>query len=165
MKVLIPFEDPALMPCVVDFVAGQVFPPDTNFRLFTVICFQPDEIALSTSSEVHVFLEKQTKLAEDMLATVKAALAVHCPSAAIEISVVQGLPVEAILDEATRWQPDLLVMGSHNRKGLAHFFLGSVAKPVATRCSCSVALVRRKESLVAKDQSFTDRIDTRPIAL
>ena len=164
MKVLLPLDDPALIDEVMDFIITQSFPADTEFRLLHVIAFQPDEVALTCSSEVHVFLQKQTSAAQELMISVKNLIAKHYPRASCTISVVQGLPVETILQEATLWQPDLLVIGSHNRKGLAHFFLGSVAQAVCKSCPCSVALIRRKESRLKKHSSPVD-LDTRPIAL
>lgn len=164
MKVLLPLDDPALIDEVVDFIVAQNFPADTEFRLLHVIAFQPDEVALSCSSEVHVFLQQQTRAAEELMTSVKELIIKHYPRASCTVSVVQGLPVESILEQTTQWQPDLLVIGSHNRKGLAHFFLGSVAKAVSKRCPCSVALIRRKESQPAK-RTATVEVDTRPIAL
>ncbi len=35
---------------------------------------------------------------------------------------------DAILEEAVRWSADLIVMGTHGRRGVAHMFLGSVAE-------------------------------------
>jgi nucleotide-binding universal stress UspA family protein len=48
----------------------------------------------------------------------------------------------AILDIASEWQADLIVVGSHGRKGLDKFLLGSVAESVARHAKCSVWIVR-----------------------
>jgi nucleotide-binding universal stress UspA family protein len=164
MKVLVPLDDAQLLEQVVEFIIAQNLPAETHFRLLHVIEFQPDEVALSCSSEVHVFLQQQTEAAEDLLTSAEKLIVKHYPRASCTLSVVQGLPVESILEAATEWQPDLLVIGSHNRKGLAHFFLGSVAEAVSKSCNCSVALIRRKESRLATPSTAVE-LDTRPIAL
>ncbi len=47
-----------------------------------------------------------------------------------------------ILDEAANWPADLIVVGSHGRKGLGRFLLGSVSEAVARHSRCSVEIVR-----------------------
>ena len=47
-----------------------------------------------------------------------------------ECVAVMGQPAETILAQAEAWQPDLIVMGTHGRTGLAHFLNGSVAEEV-----------------------------------
>jgi nucleotide-binding universal stress UspA family protein len=47
-----------------------------------------------------------------------------------------------IVDDATRWQADLVVVGTHGRRGVEHLLLGSVAEAVARTAPGSVLLVR-----------------------
>jgi nucleotide-binding universal stress UspA family protein len=47
-----------------------------------------------------------------------------------------------IVDEATRWHADLVVVGTHGRHGIEHLLLGSVAEAVARTAPGSVLLVR-----------------------
>lgn len=47
-----------------------------------------------------------------------------------------------IIDCAAEWNADLIVMGSHGRKGLDRLLLGSVAEAVMRHASCSVQIVR-----------------------
>jgi nucleotide-binding universal stress UspA family protein len=48
----------------------------------------------------------------------------------------------AISHEAGQWLADLLVVGTHGRKGLGHLLLGSVAEGVMRTASMPVLLVR-----------------------
>ena len=43
----------------------------------------------------------------------------------------EGNPKSSIIDLATEWRADLIVLGSHRRKGLNRFLLGSVSEAVA----------------------------------
>ena len=52
----------------------------------------------------------------------------------------------AIAREATRWQPDLLVMGTHGRRGVARWMLGSVSGRVAELTQTPLLLVRKDDS-------------------
>jgi nucleotide-binding universal stress UspA family protein len=58
--------------------------------------------------------------------------------------VREGDPRHAILDVAAEWDPDLIVLGSHGRKGLDRFLLGSVSESVVRHAPCSVEVVRAK---------------------
>ncbi len=46
-----------------------------------------------------------------------------------------------IVEEATRWGADLVVVGTHGRRGLQHMMLGSVAEAVARAATHPVLLV------------------------
>ena len=48
-----------------------------------------------------------------------------------------------ISEEAQKWNADLLVVGTHGRKGIAHLLMGSVAEGVTRTASMPVLLVRR----------------------
>jgi nucleotide-binding universal stress UspA family protein len=59
-----------------------------------------------------------------------------------EIVVLEGHPIEKIMDRATLRKPDLIVMGSHGRSGITRLRLGSVAENVV-RASLAPTLVVR----------------------
>jgi nucleotide-binding universal stress UspA family protein len=59
---------------------------------------------------------------------------------------ISAAPV--ILDYAKEFDVDLIVIGTHGRRGLGHLFLGSVAEEVVRLSSCPVLTIReRKEPL------------------
>ncbi len=60
----------------------------------------------------------------------------------VETAVRGGLPTDAILHEAGARRADLIVMGTHGRRGLAHVLVGSVAEHVLRRASCPVLAVK-----------------------
>jgi nucleotide-binding universal stress UspA family protein len=49
-----------------------------------------------------------------------------------------------ILRDAEEWGADLIVCGSHGRRGVNRFLLGSVSEAVATHAKCSVEIIRPK---------------------
>lgn len=51
---------------------------------------------------------------------------------------------KVIVEEARRWPADLIVMGTHGRRGLDHLFLGSVAEGVMRLSPAPVLLVRER---------------------
>ena len=58
------------------------------------------------------------------------------------VSTPDGDPRRAIIDSAAQWPADLIVIGSHGRRGLDRFLLGSVAESVVRHAQCSVEVVR-----------------------
>lgn len=59
-----------------------------------------------------------------------------------EGEMLTGDPVQGILQEARGFGADLIVMGTHGRRGLEHFFVGSVAEKVVRESSVPVLTVR-----------------------
>ncbi len=61
---------------------------------------------------------------------------------AYEIVVVTGDPASSIIEAAQEQGADLIVMATHGRTGLSHFFLGSVAERVVRESPLPVMTVR-----------------------
>jgi nucleotide-binding universal stress UspA family protein len=59
-----------------------------------------------------------------------------------EKSVVSGIPYEEIVRKAEAVKADLVVMGTHGRKGLDHMLFGSTAERVVRTAHCPVMTVR-----------------------
>ena len=57
-------------------------------------------------------------------------------------AVLSGNAKEIILEEARKWDADLIVVGSHGRRGFKRLLLGSVSEAVAMNAHCSVVVVR-----------------------
>ena len=51
---------------------------------------------------------------------------------------------DKILTEAEQWPADLIVIGTHGRRGIQKVMLGSVAEAVAKRATVPVMLIRAK---------------------
>lgn len=64
------------------------------------------------------------------------------PTVPFATSVVTGHAIEVILKRLQTAAPDLVVMGSHGRSGVARLLLGSVAENVSREARCPVLIVR-----------------------
>lgn len=60
------------------------------------------------------------------------------------ISVLVDSPKQIILDDAKQWGADLIAVGSHGRRGISRFMLGSVSEAVATHAACTVDVIRKR---------------------
>jgi nucleotide-binding universal stress UspA family protein len=64
------------------------------------------------------------------------------------LSVGEGTPIptdsdgKEIVKEAKQWQADLIVLGSHGRRGFDRLTIGSVSEHVAFHAQCSVEVIR-----------------------
>ncbi len=56
--------------------------------------------------------------------------------------VVTGYPAEEILDIAEEEKADMIIMGTHGRKGIDRILFGSVAEKVVKAAKCPVLTIR-----------------------
>ena len=84
--------------------------------------------------------DKETKQAPALVAKVTGTLRSH--GMKVTTAVQQGDPKSTIIDASEEWRADLIVIGSHGRKALDRFLMGSVSEAVARHAHCSVEIVR-----------------------
>ena len=70
-------------------------------------------------------------------------LAKEAMARGVSIDLIQeiGQPAQQICDSAKEWNADLIVIGSHGRKGLNELLVGSVSNYVSHHVPCAVLLV------------------------
>jgi nucleotide-binding universal stress UspA family protein len=56
--------------------------------------------------------------------------------------VISGVPYEEIIKKAAESGTDLIILGTHGRKGVDHFLFGSTAERVVRNAICPVMTVR-----------------------
>ena len=107
-------------------LAGRPWPEGSEFRVVSV-----EEPWTIKSSKMEP--QEAVNSAEQVLA-----------SAGLKATgaVFSGNAKEVILEEARKWDADLIVVGSHGRRGFKRFLLGSVSEAVAMNAHCSVVVVR-----------------------
>ena len=105
-------------------LAGRPWPEGSEFKIVSV---EEPWLIRSTSPTLNV------NSAEEVLA-----------SAGLKATavVLSGNPKEVILEEEKKWNADLIVVGSHGRRGFKRFLLGSVSEAIAMNARCSVVVVR-----------------------
>lgn len=101
---------------------------------------RPDPVAVAPmdSGALQMTLENEARanLAELVPEPDRSALHAH-----LDITVSDG-PAQAILAYARDEQIDLIIVGTHGRRGLAYFFLGSVAQELVRAATCPVLTIR-----------------------
>ena len=56
---------------------------------------------------------------------------------------LSGPLADVILKEAKKWRADIIVMGTHEKSGIPHFFLGSDAETIARSTLLPVLLIHK----------------------
>lgn len=97
------------------------------------------EAGVAAAPLVEDFAEGGKKVLEEARALAAAR------GAQVEIALHEnftGRVADLIVDEANKWSAELIVMGTHGRRGIRHAILGSDAEAVVHASSVPVLLVR-----------------------
>ena len=84
-----------------------------------------DQLVQNAQSDLHEFIEKYT-----------------LPEVTCVPHIKVGSPAELIVDFAETYPVDLIVMATHGREGLTHYFVGSVAEKVVQQSKVPVLTIR-----------------------
>lgn len=84
--------------------------------------------------------DAREKIVERQLAEI--ASANRRAPAVIETQLLQGLMPETLVEFLSKSGADLLIVGSHGRRGVAHLFLGSIAEQLMRTAPCPVLVVK-----------------------
>ena len=63
-------------------------------------------------------------------------------TALLELKPFQGRIADVIIEEAQEWKADILIIGTHGRRGFNHLLMGSVAENIIRIATIPVLLVR-----------------------
>ncbi len=147
MKVLIAVDGSDCSASAVDSIVGRAWSPDTEFLVLSVNEPVYYEYAIPSSSSYIEQLTKARQEFNDYLSQLVESVAAKLKeklSVVAQTKVLEGQIAESIVDCANDWHADLIVVGSHGRRGVQKFILGSVAEKVAAHAACSVEIVKRK---------------------
>ncbi|MCA9675868.1 MAG: universal stress protein [Myxococcales bacterium] len=97
----------------------------------------PEGVILATPEQTAEIISHSSQALHQELDRAKALGATGADSV-----MVEGDAFDAIEQVVRERQIDLLIMGTHGRRGLAHALLGSVAEKIVRRGPCSVLTVR-----------------------
>ena len=84
--------------------------------------------------------EALRKIAEEMMKNLVEILKEK--GVTVEPVLIKGSAASEIISKASQSRVDLIVMGTHGRKGIEHLLLGSVAESVIRSAACPVMVVR-----------------------
>jgi nucleotide-binding universal stress UspA family protein len=140
MRILLAIDDSRFSEAAANSVVRQFRPEDTEVRVLHVV--EPIAISEPPQMSPGYFPELEEQLPEARELVDRVSITLSSAAFRVTASVAEGDARTIILQEAKEWHADLIVLGSHGRKGLGRFFLGSVSEAVARHAHCSVEIVR-----------------------
>jgi universal stress protein A len=111
---------------------------------------EPRPMAVDISLNYVPVEEELEKAASDDLREILGELAADGIKA--ECGVEIGNPADIILDAIDRLDANLVIMGSHGKKGLSRLIMGSVAETVVRKANCPVLTVKAEEKEFIADE-------------
>ena len=145
MKILIPIDESEHSKAALAAVLNRPWPSGTEFKVVTIVePFHPEAAGWHTSYVPLAVEAQKTQVAQAQQLVEDAArdLSSKFGQGFVSSEVLEGYIKEKILDEAAHWPSDLIVLGSHGRKGISRVLLGSVSEAIARHAHCSVEIVK-----------------------
>lgn len=123
-------------------VAGRRWPAGTEVKIVSAI-----DIPVPATEPWYVDAGLMNRLRDEETGRMRdAALTVKKIITGAGLKASLAMPIgpakSVILDEANMWGADLIVTGSHGRRGVDRFLIGSVSEAVAMHAHCSVEVIR-----------------------
>jgi nucleotide-binding universal stress UspA family protein len=144
MKILLATDGSTFSEAAAQALALQFRPQETEVLVLEVIeplvYSTPPEMAAGWVPEMAERRKELAKLAEVSLG--KAVAILRGAGFKAETRIVDEEVRTGIVGTAEEWKADLIVLGSHGKRGVEKFLLGSVAESVARHAKCSVMIVR-----------------------
>ena len=155
MKVLLATDGSECSLAAANSVVARAWPSGTVFKVVSVeelIVFEtPSALLRSHRSIQSTLLEELLADARVELSTQSTATRKILEQAGLKVQdrqpIPPGDPRDVILALAQEWSADLIVLGSHGRRGWDRFLMGSVAESVAVHAHCSVEIIQPRSAL------------------
>lgn len=147
MKVLVAVDQSQCSQQALQSVAARCWPAGTEIRLLSVAEPLAPEYGFFVPPEV---IKSQQELLDNAATQLKKLLGDQSKLVLTQV-LSEGYARNRIPEIARQWGANLIVVGSHGRKGFDHAVLGSVAETVVHEAPCSVEVVKvpsRKLTLV-----------------
>ena len=142
MRLLLAVDSVVTTEMLMNAVASRPWPRGTHARVFSVVedAAVPPEVWREAGYKVDAVWQEMRRRGEQTTAlTVE-----HLQQLGIEaeVTIMRGDPRWLIVNEASKWPADLILIRAHNRTDFRSWILGSVAKAVVRDAPCSVEVVR-----------------------
>lgn len=119
----------------------SVFEPSDTVTAYSPALYSPGAYDAIAKAEHEEVVQRQ-EFVNDAIEL----LTRHLIAAEVTGEVLTGEASDRILNEAREWKADLIICGTHGRRGIAKVFCGSVAETVANNSECSVEIVKTKST-------------------
>jgi len=147
MKLLLATDGSEFSAAAIRSVLARPWPEGSEIKVVSVVdlivpATDPWYAAGEVMERVH---QESIKLSEE--AVIQARQMLAGARLTVTAQVVSGSPKWQLIDEAKAWGADLVIVGSHGRRGITRLVLGSVSSTVALHAHCSVDVIRDRALL------------------
>ena len=119
------------------------FAANMGASVYLLNVVEPRPMAVDVSLNYVPFEADLEKAAKDDLEVILKDF--HRVGLRAEYGVVIGNPADSILEHIDMFNVNLVIMGSHGKKGLSRLIMGSVAETVVRKANCPVLIVKSEE--------------------
>lgn len=148
MRILLAVDNSAKSERAIEELLALNVPKGGKLRIVTAtelpVMIPPLNPSMARAGIILEALQKQAKLRVESAAD-KLRLKLAPDQCEIETEVLLGSPVQAVVEEATRWRADLLIIGSHLYSALERWLIGSDSLSIALAVPCDVYIARRQK--------------------
>lgn len=142
MKVLIAIDDSDCSKKALESVSNRHWSKDDEIRVIMVVDIY--EFVPAYYYDDSTAINSVKKVLEEAVDGLKAKF----PEATISSTIVNGFVKSSLVEICDQWKPDLLVVGSHGKKGFKKLLLGSVSNALLLSAPCPVLIVKENDLTV-----------------
>ncbi len=154
MKILLAVDESNFSQAATQALVDEIKPAKAEIRVLTVVdlinYFASDEAAKAYLPNLNEIRRERLKKAGELLDRIASPL--RSEGFQVSSGIAEGDTRTRILEIAEQWGADLIVLGSHGRRGLDRALIGSVAEAVARHARCSVQIVRSRANQVPRSE-------------
>lgn len=167
MKVLVAVEDDLFGDSLAEFIKNYEWPACTSFKVIHVL--EPLNLRnLQNVSYMPMFelVEgEEQKRAAALVRRVALQLRDKFRTPYVEEEILHGRAKEKILEVAEEWGSDMIIVGSHGRRGVGLFMLGSVSNAIVSYAPCSVIVIKLPQAEAGEEQAQQSTEEAREVAV
>jgi nucleotide-binding universal stress UspA family protein len=144
VKILLAIDDSPCSEAAVRGVIERIRPENVEVVVLTVVdlinYFTSEKVAKAYLPQIDELRHEKLKAAEELV--LRAVGQLRAAGFTADSGISEGDPRHRIIAFAEEWGADLIMLGSHGRRGFDRALLGSVSEAVVRYARCSVAVVR-----------------------
>jgi len=147
-------------------IASRPWPAGTEVRILSVVEPRASLFHVPFPDSAEEALRAQaTQRTQEAIREAKEVVTKAGLRASETISALLVEPESIIVIEAGKWEADLIVLGSHGRRGFNRLLLGSVSDGVALHAGCSVEVIRATPAMRKITSQLPAEVETRTAAV
>lgn len=144
MKIVIAVDDSQYAQEVIETLSDRKWPIDTAFKIIAVV--EPAKALANRNENWKEFerlsFAKRKKEATEICTRAKEIIKNKVPNCVVHIDIRDGEPRDKIIEAATEWMADKILIGAHGHNLNERHLWGAISHAVATNAPCTVQIVR-----------------------